>query len=62
MLWPCLALALLSLPASSPSAQVQEMSRRIRDGVSLADLNMSRQDEEWGVYLLFGDERNESEV
>lgn len=59
-MWPWFLITFLAFPTSSPSPQIQEMSRRIRDGVPLAGLNLTGRDEEWGVYLLFGDERDES--
>ena len=34
--------------------------RRIREGTPLSALNFTAADEDWGVYLLFGDERDES--
>jgi len=36
------------------------MMRRIREGTPLSALNFTAADEDWGVYLLFGDERDES--
>ena len=47
-------------PSDVPSPQIREMMRRIREGTPLSALNFTAADEDWGVYLLFGDERDES--
>ena len=52
-------MCLLSL-GKSPSPQIQEMMRRIHTGEPLRSINFTAEDEEWGIYLLFGDERDES--
>lgn len=50
----------MCIPLTHPSDAVREMARRIGEGLPLSGLNVSDSDEAWGVYLLFGDEREES--
>ena len=50
------------MPSTHPSEAIREMERRISKGLPLAGLNVSDSDETWGMYLLFGDERDESGI
>ena len=50
------------LPIDSPSPHIQEFIKRLHKNLPFSDLvsKMTKRDEPWGVYLLFGDEREES--
>ena len=49
-----------SAPASIPSNAIKDMMQKLEKHAPLQNLTFSKDDEEWGVYLLFGDEREES--
>ena len=59
-MWVLYMVALWAMPTSVPTPQIQEMMQRIRRNAPLTDLNFTVHDEAWGMYLLFGDEREES--
>lgn len=58
----CLATYTNCLPVDSPSPHIQEFIKRLNKNLSFSDLvpKMTERDESWGIYLLFGDEREES--
>lgn len=49
-----------SAPTYTPSSAIRDMMGKLERHAPLQNLTFDDRDEEWGVYLLFGDEREES--